>query len=52
MAAAESVDHDDFLRSAFAAYVDAVPGFRELLEQHQMLAQLAALRERGAVGQA
>jgi hypothetical protein len=46
------VDPDEFVRNAWAAYLDAHPGMREHLEELQLRAQLEELRKSGSMGQA
>lgn len=46
------VDPDEFVRNAWAAYLDAHPGMREHLEELQLRAQLDELRKSGLMGQA
>ncbi len=43
---------DDFMRTAWQAYMDARPGLREQLEDRKMTARLDELRARGQVGRA
>jgi hypothetical protein len=45
-------DMDSFLRSAWAAYVQARPGMREYLEELQLREQLERMREAGQIGEA
>ena len=52
MCIAHDVDAETFMHSAWSTYVDARPGMREELEAAQLVAQLAALREAGRMGQA
>jgi hypothetical protein len=46
------VDPDEFVRGAWAAYLDAHPGMREHLEELQLRAQLDELRKSGMMGEA
>ena len=46
------VDPDEFVRGAWAAYLDAHPGMREHLEELQLRAQLDQLRKNGMMGEA
>ena len=48
----QEVALDDFMRTAWQAYMDARPGLREQLEDRKLTARLDELRARGAVGQA
>jgi hypothetical protein len=41
------VDLEAFVRGAYSSYLDARPGMREWLEEQQLRAQLAELRESG-----
>jgi hypothetical protein len=52
LAAAMGVDLDTWMKEAWSAYVDARPGLREHIEDMQLIAQIAALRQSGRIGQA
>lgn len=43
---------EDFMSAAWAAYTEARPGLRAWLEDQQILARFAELRERGQVAAA
>jgi hypothetical protein len=43
---------EDFMRTAWQAYMDARPGLRAQLEDRKLTARLDELRARGAVGRA
>ncbi len=45
-------DMDSFIRSAWAAFLQARPGMREYLEELQLRQQLERMREAGQIGQA
>lgn len=51
-AALAGVDLDQFMASAWVAFMDARPGLREQLEHMQLIAQLESLRAQGRLGQA
>ena len=46
------LDVDDFMRGAWASYVESRPGMREQLEEMQLLEQLEMLRRLGRIGAA
>lgn len=52
LGARHGVDAEDFMRSAWSAYVDARPGLREQLEEAQLKNQLEELRKAGRIGEA
>jgi len=52
LAASMGIELDVWMKNAWTAYVDARPGFRQQLEDMQLIAQLTALRQRGQIGQA
>jgi hypothetical protein len=52
LAARHGVDAEDFMRSAWSAYIDARPGLREQLEEAQLKNQLEELRQAGRIGEA
>lgn len=51
-AAATDVSLDEFMRTAWLAYMESRPGLRQRMEAAQLIEQLRALRERGMVGKA
>ncbi len=55
-AAALCVDHgvdlEQFMRGAWTAYVEGRPGYREFLEEQELIGQLEELRNAGKIGQA
>lgn len=52
LAASLDIPIEGWMKDAWSAYVDARPGFREHLEDMQLLAQLEELRQSGRLGQA
>ena len=52
LATTAGVPLDEFMRAAWAAFVDSRPGMRQRLETEQLIDQLRTLRARGQVGQA
>ena len=46
------IDLDAFMRGAWAAYVEARPGYREELEEAQLRKELDHLRRLGRIGAA
>lgn len=52
LATRAGVPLDEFMRAAWSAFVDSLPGLRQRIETEQLIAQLETLRARGAVGQA
>ena len=52
LASTMGIELDTWMREAWSAFVDAKPGFREHLEDMQLIAQLTALRQNGRIGQA
>jgi hypothetical protein len=52
LAVDQSMELSTFMNLAWLAYVEARPGYREELEQQQLLRDMAELRELGRVGQA
>jgi hypothetical protein len=46
------VSLETFMKSAWAAYVDARPGLREQLEREQIIEQLEEIRAKGLMAEA
>jgi len=46
------VDLEQFMRGAWTAYVEGRPGYREYLEEQQLIGQLEELRKAGKLGTA
>ena len=46
------VDLEQFMRGAWTAYVEGRPGYREYLEEQQLIGQLEELRRAGKLGEA
>ena len=52
LAVERELDLDAFMRGAWAAYVEARPGYREFLEEQALRTRIDALRQAGQIAQA
>ncbi len=52
LAVSLGIELDAWMQDAWSAYVDARPGLREQLQDMQLIAQLAQLRQSGRIGNA
>lgn len=52
LAARNGVELDPFVRGAYSAYVDAIPGLRDHLAELQFKSQLEAMRKAGRLAEA